>query len=705
MKIDITSMFFNSKIEGQTATPAWGTSIGQNKSRACRIDDFKSEVVDMVIGMTYKSVADIDKLDVSKGSGNRDIITCSVFEDVYINNKKIDNTQYVLLLVREHSKSHDGRLLISYAPYIKYNGIENQSCIELMQQLLGCSAEGCWFVYDISIKNQSELYFRAVVVNPSSPMVYSNSTKSKNRSEEWKALIPSEGEIESGTKVPLQQIFYGAPGTGKSNTIKRETEEAENAGRVFRTTFHPDSDYSTFVGCYKPSMKSSERIYSLEELTAKLKEIKTSGTTYPCHKFGAKYWKSLKDLSAENIKRILTACGFTETMNVEVSKGIAIGQEYLNNSEGGKIIYSFTPQAFTNAYVKAWNTEEDVYLIIEEINRGNCAQIFGDLFQLLDRKDGKSEYPIDADTDLRNYLTTELANSTRNDFPEGVKEGKKLVLPPNLYIWATMNTSDQSLFPIDSAFKRRWDWVYIPISASDEDNFGIKVGKHFYDWGKFISQINRVVANVTSSEDKQLGFYFCKADEDGNVISANRFVNKVLFYLWNDVFKNYGFDATLDGKAVFKYKNDEDKDDTMSFTSFYISNGMPNVKQIKRLMDNLGLEGVDEWPAERAEEDSSDGTVKLLSVTYEGNAVEGASHKEVFLKTLELIVKDRDADEVARVIGSEMTKNPPSPSETTRNYVKVGDSDWYVATRNGKDRFLRHLKNLAGNLELNLVAQ
>lgn len=199
MKIDITSMFFNSRIEGQTATPAWGTSIGQNKSRACRIDDFKSEVVDMVIGMTYKSVADIDKLDVSKGSENRDIITCSVFEDVYINNKKIDNTQYVLLLVREHSKSHDGRLLISYAPYIKYNGIENQSCIDLMRQLLGCSAEGCWFVYDISIKNQSELYFSAVVVNPSSPMVYSNSIKSKNRSEEWKALIPLEGETESST--------------------------------------------------------------------------------------------------------------------------------------------------------------------------------------------------------------------------------------------------------------------------------------------------------------------------------------------------------------------------------------------------------------------------------------------------------------------------------------------------------------------------
>ena len=246
MKIDITSMFFNSRIEGQTATPAWGTSIGQNKSRKCRIDDFKQDVVDMVIGMTYKSVADLNNLDVSKGSSDRDIVTCSVFNDVFINNKKIEGAQYVLLLVREHSKSHDGRLLISYAPYIKYNDVANQSCIDEMQRLLNCTPEGCWFVYDISIKNQSELYFSAVVVNPSSPMIYSNSIKSKNRSEEWKSLIPSEGEsdsnIQKGISESLQQIFYGAPGTGKSNTIKSIVDDQNKI--CFRTTFHPDSDYS-----------------------------------------------------------------------------------------------------------------------------------------------------------------------------------------------------------------------------------------------------------------------------------------------------------------------------------------------------------------------------------------------------------------------------------------------------------------------------
>ena len=230
MKIDITSMFFNSRIEGQTATPAWGTSIGQNKSRDCRIDDFKQEVVDMVIGMTYKSIPDFDNLDISKGSSGRDIITCSVFDDIYINDKIIKNSQYVLLLVREHSKSHEGRLLISYAPYIKYNGISNQTCIDKMQQRLGCNNEGCWFVYDISIKNQSELHFSAVVVNATAPMVYSNTIKSRNRSEEWKALIPDKkkevpipenyGNFINAFRTKPFLLLAGISGTGKSQKVQ-----------------------------------------------------------------------------------------------------------------------------------------------------------------------------------------------------------------------------------------------------------------------------------------------------------------------------------------------------------------------------------------------------------------------------------------------------------------------------------------------------
>lgn len=385
------------------------------------------------------------------------------------------------------------------------------------------------------------------------------------------------------SRQSLQQIFYGAPGTGKSNTIKNSTEQAEKESRVFRTTFHPDSDYSTFVGCYKPGMKSADRIYSAEELAVKLKEIKNSGVTYPCHKFAAQYWKSLKDLSADTIKQILAACGFTETMNVEISKGVAIGQEYLNKDEDGKIIYTFTPQAFTNAYVEAWNTEEDVYLIIEEINRGNCAQIFGDLFQLLDRKNGVSEYPIDADADLANYLSKKLAGSTHKDITDEIREGKKLKLPSNLYIWATMNTSDQSLFPIDSAFKRRWDWTYMKIKNHPEENYKIKLSDTEYDWWEFIQRINEIIASMTSSADKQLGYFFCKAAGDGT-ISPETFVSKVIFYLWNDVFKDYGFEDA----SLFRYKNDNDEMKDLTFPDFYDEAGEKvNETRLKDFLDKV----------------------------------------------------------------------------------------------------------------------
>ena len=383
------------------------------------------------------------------------------------------------------------------------------------------------------------------------------------------------------SNISLQQIFYGAPGTGKSKTIKDITSKAEKEKRVFRTTFHPDSDYSTFVGCYKPSMKSRDRLYSAEELAVKLKEIKNSGVTYPCHKFAAQYWRSLKDLSADAIKQILTACGFTESMNVEISKGVAIGQEYLNKEEDGKIIYTFIPQAFTNAYIKAWNTTEDVYLIIEEINRGNCAQIFGDLFQLLDRgDDGKSEYPIDADTDLGNYIAKELESSSRMDFPEGVKEGKKLVLPSNLFIWATMNTSDQSLFPIDSAFKRRWDWKYLPIENA-EKGWKIKVNGNEYDWYQFLEAINKEVFGLTHSEDKQLGYFFAKA-KDG-IVDAETLVNKVYFYLWTDVFKDYDYESQ---KAFRKPNSNE----PIAFKDFFKKGQELDEIMAEQVLINLELE-------------------------------------------------------------------------------------------------------------------
>ena len=653
MKIDITSMFFNSRIEGQTATPAWGTSIGQNKSRACRIDDFESEVVDMVIGMTYKSVADIDKLDVSKGSGNRDIITCSVFEDVYINNKKIDNTQYVLLLVREHSKSHDGRLLISYAPYIKYNGIENQSCIDLMRQLLGCSTEGCWFVYDISIKNQSELYFSAVVVNPSSPMVYSNSIKSKNRSEEWKALIPTEEETEScitnGISDSLQQIFYGAPGTGKSNTIKCEVDQ-KDLPRV-RTTFHPDSDYSTFVGAYKPT-------------------------------------------------------------SVEVPVMTIIGKEQIpvvNANPEKKIVYEFVPQAFLKAYTGAWkNQDEPFFLIIEEINRGNCAQIFGDLFQLLDRNDetGLSDYPISPDEDIQKFLLTDkkygfaaLTDAQKAAIPIEVQSGELMILPKNLHIWATMNTSDQSLFPIDSAFKRRWDWQYMPISDGKK-GWQIAVNGKCYDWWQFLQKMNDKIGSTTNSEDKKLGYFFCKAKN--GIIDAETFVGKVVFYIWNDVFKDFAEEAG----DLFK-----DIEGILTFNKFYTIGVDRKAKvveeKVERLLQNLGVDEIGEYHnvGEEVIDDTESASRRVLNVEFEDETI-AIKRFPQYLQVLQKIGLDK-AEAVASekqvdVLGCALvSKNKEETIEESQySYVEV---DGYFVVKGIKGKVMMNfLPLISDKYSLNL---
>ena len=365
-----------------------------------------------------------------------------------------------------------------------------------------------------------------------------------------------------------QIIFYGAPGTGKSYKIKVQLEGVSKEN-IFRTTFHPDSDYSTFVGAYKPTMeKPIDKIYAKGELISKLTEMKEGGVTYSSQKFGAKYWRSLKQLNLSDKKDILQACGMSDNYTVEFDKGMAVGEEYLACSNESRIIYSFVPQAFLNAYIQAYKkSEEKVYLIIEEINRGNCAQIFGDLFQLLDRDvNGKSEYGIKADADLRAFLEEKLGEDN-----QGIKDGE-LCLPSNLYIYATMNTSDQSLFPIDSAFKRRWDWEYEPIKYKNTD-WKIVIDGTEYSWTSFQRKVNDKILSATSSEDKMLGDYFVNPSD--GIITDKVLLNKILFYLWNDVCK--------DGEGdIFKVGETED----ISFSELYGENG---TKTLKKLMSYLGV--------------------------------------------------------------------------------------------------------------------
>lgn len=419
--------------------------------------------------------------------------------------------------------------------------------------------------------------------------------------DDSKILSMKESLKKNSKSEPLQQIFYGAPGTGKSHAINELT-----AGKdVIRTTFHPDTDYSTFVGAYKPTTKSVP---------------------------------------------VTTVIG-TEAVPVKDKDGKEMKED--------RIVYEFVSQAFLQAYIEAWRkysavqeNEEplDEYLVIEEINRGNCAQIFGDLFQLLDRGDeGFSEYPIKADSDMKKLLEKEFEgleiknkegiNALFNggkDIVAEVLAGDVLLLPNNLYIWATMNTSDQSLFPIDSAFKRRWDWRYVPISDAGK-KWVIEVNGAKYDWWKFLVAINDKVYHATYSEDKKLGYFFCKAND--GVISADKFVSKVIFYLWNDVFKDTEFEGD-----TFKDENGE----KLSFDKFYdVENNQVKVNgtKIVKFLSNLKLNPDSEDDEDNSEEGfETEGdkklprTPKVFTVEFpDGTVIDENNRFETYRKVLSKI--------------------------------------------------------------------
>ena len=621
------------------------------------------------------------------------------------------------------------------------------------------------------------------------------------------------------TSLPLQIIYYGAPGTGKSH---QTNEVAGKYADTIRTTFHPDSDYSTFVGAYKPTMekaKNRQIILDYARLLDRLKDyLKNDPTnvTRACTKFGFDYHDSIVHMldNGYKIPSLVTAAtgSSTATYDTNIRAGMYIYESsYSSSNSESKIVYKFIKQAFLKAYILAWKkmgaadlttnplqpsatpaksltftkglatytiltmddscvsfkkeepfrkspventwrnlwssgsfeipnvprsgatfqeavsqwicewkgadtTENDFeqgwneiisrlkagqqievqnnngnkvyylsyngnedsvkktsedkasknaiekaydgdtsqnasakgiaeilhsyssdfdkaweqlktvllnggqqttnptetiaiqpqFLIIEEINRGNCAQIFGDIFQLLDRTDnGYSQYPIEADEDIQKALLDPAPADGLSFGPNGlqlsdaIKQqlkalndncpdeivskvccGQLLVLPPNLHIWATMNTSDQSLFPIDSAFKRRWDWQYKPIQDAGK-NWKILVDNSQYDWWQFIDAINQQINITTSSEDKKLGYFFCKPCE-GTTIKADKVVNKVIFYLWNDVFKDYDLPAAFN-YGDSKKKPDGSTSEHMSFNDFYTD----QAACIHQLMKNL----------------------------------------------------------------------------------------------------------------------
>jgi hypothetical protein len=266
-------------------------------------------------------------------------------------------------------------------------------------------------------------------------------------------------------------IFFGPPGTGKSTEVKTRV----GTSLVLRTQFHPEFSHADLIGSYRPVVGA---------------EIETTNQV----------------LGHDGVK-------------------IARPVNY----------FAFVPGPLTLALEGAFGTSKHVFLIIEEINRGDCAAILGDVFQLLDRDDaGRSEYGITPKPELLAYFK---AKGVSYD----IAGDGKLYLPSNLSLLATMNTSDQSLYPMDSAFKRRWQWVACPIDFSQILAYtgGIRPvlddGKSKWDWIKLLELMNQNIVR-DRMEDKQLGPWFIKPSKSG-LVPWDAFLNKCLFYLWHDVFK------------------------------------------------------------------------------------------------------------------------------------------------------------------------
>ena len=273
----------------------------------------------------------------------------------------------------------------------------------------------------------------------------------------FEKLSKSEHKFIETPVYPAENvIYYGAPGTGKSYQIDEKCDESNSK----RITFHPDTQYSDFVGCLRPSMN------------------------------------------------------------------------------GKDVQYTFRPGPFTNAIIAADKSDDHFYLVIEEINRASAAAVFGEIFQLLDRRaDGESVYSIDlSDADMADFI--------HNAAPNLLTDGK-LKIPSNLSILATMNSSDQAVMPMDTAFKRRWRFEYVPIDFRESPNgkFLIPVSGSVspvsIEWSAFAQIINDILEQNQIPEDRLLGPWFLSQNELNHSRSRyNALKGKLLLYLWDDVLRH-----------------------------------------------------------------------------------------------------------------------------------------------------------------------
>ena len=360
---------------------------------------------------------------------------------------------------------------------------------------------------------------------------------------------------------PHNRITFGAPGTGKSFQLN---EDAKFFGTNFeRVTFHPNYSYAQFVGTYKPTMSEPNKKPLSDEQQHILSILQDANMTSQ-----EKYDLLYEDFKDENLTRLPILLGlFTDDNfktkkadgtpavgdnSVERNHGKAI-RPYVNlpiqdSSDEKQITYQYVPGPFMRIYATAkQNPNNNYLLLIEEINRANVAAVFGDVFQLLDRNaDGESEYKVAASEDIKKYLTK-----------KGIYEDE-LSIPSNMYIWATMNSADQGVFPMDTAFKRRWEFEYIGIDDNEDKvkDYGIPINSNQkVNWNELRKAINTRLIEMSINEDKLLGpFFLSKTVLENALVNPENFVklfkSKVIMYLFEDA-------AKMKVKQLFKIDNNK----------------------------------------------------------------------------------------------------------------------------------------------------
>ena len=416
----------------------------------------------------------------------------------------------------------------------------------------------------VDLGNGKQMYISEKASQDGSTFSLEDLTSSSIEADEKKTLCFKTG---CNSKFSRNRIIFGAPGTGKSYTVNSDRKELlgeENEVDYERVTFHPDYSYANFVGTYKPVMISSEKTHLMDKDTDYVITVLNDKEKSAQEKYDILF-ERFKD---DNLTRLPVLLGlYTDELfktrkqdgsdaandnSVERNHGRAI-RKYVNLITGREqvsdIAYEYVPGPFMRVYVNALKgamagDQRPHLLIIEEINRANVAAVFGDVFQLLDRdEEGVSEYPIQTTEDIRKYLAKELGGK-----PE---DYARIRIPDNMFIWATMNSADQGVFPMDTAFKRRWDFTYLGIDDSDEDIRGkyVVVGskeRQRIEWNELRKAINEFLASEKINEDKQLGPYFIARSivvpaDGGDEIDSKRFCDvfkhKVLMYLFEDAGK------------------------------------------------------------------------------------------------------------------------------------------------------------------------